>query len=610
MKNMRILMKLIISFLIITSLAIFIAGVGIYLGMSTHSNYTHLLENTVERERDLRDMQLNFTMMRYRVANYAMEYENPDIITGTLTPQFQAAYAAFAENLNRYVHSYDNDTKIDSADKAQGAANADKLKNLVEQFRLEADKVRDLALSGNGSEATKMLRDVIPLTGDINSLLAAMLTPSIEMVESESENMDSRAQLLTAIIIALVAVCVILAVMLAVYLSSHISKPLLVLSAFMRRAGDTGDISHSDEETRSLEKYGQAKDEIGRMIVDIDHFMQHISHISHELDSLAGGDLTTEIEVISSTDTMGRSVKYLTENLNKIFTEMNNASAQVAVGSRQIADGSQALAQGSTQQAASVQQLSASVSEIANQTRETNDKAGRAAALANTIKDAAEKGSLKMNEMMTAVHEINQASQSIDKVIHVIDDIAFQTNILALNAAVEAARAGQHGKGFSVVAEEVRNLASKSAAAARDTGGLIANSIEKAELGSRIAQDTAASLEAIVSGINESTQIVHDIAESSEQQLLGIHQINQGISQVAQVVQANSATSEQSAASSEEMSGQAAVLEEMVAQFKLRGDAKHIRSGLSAPSHGADGKQIAMPRKIGGALPAAGNYGE
>jgi methyl-accepting chemotaxis protein len=183
---------------------------------------------------------------------------------------------------------------------------------------------------------------------------------------------------------------------------------------------------------------------------------------------------------------------------------------------------------------------------------------------------SAEKGTRQMTEMTTAVGEINQASQNIGKVIKAIDDIAFQTNILALNAAVEAARAGQHGKGFAVVADEVRSLAAKSAEAAKDTGSLIQNSIEKAELGARIAADTAASLADIVSGINESNQIVSRIATSSEEQNVGIRQITDGIDGVAQVVTQNSATAEQSAAASEELSGQSAMLDQLISQFKVK----------------------------------------
>jgi methyl-accepting chemotaxis protein len=182
----------------------------------------------------------------------------------------------------------------------------------------------------------------------------------------------------------------------------------------------------------------------------------------------------------------------------------------------------------------------------------------------------AEKGSRQMENMFNAVDDINRANQGISKVIKAIDDIAFQTNILALNAAVEAARAGAAGKGFAVVAEEVRNLAAKSAESAKETAALIANSMEKAEVGTKIASDTSKSFEEIVNGVKESAEIISQITLSSEEQTDSISQINAAVGEVARVVQQNSATSEQSAAASEEMSGQATALEGLVSRFKLK----------------------------------------
>jgi methyl-accepting chemotaxis protein len=291
--------------------------------------------------------------------------------------------------------------------------------------------------------------------------------------------------------------------------------------------------------------------------------------------------------MLSDSDSMGLALQTMVNNLNDMFLEINSATDQVSVGSKQIADGAQALAQGSTEQASSVQELAASLSEVSNKTAENANMAKEAANLSNEIKASAEKGNQQMDQMMTAVTEINEASGSISKVIKVIDDIAFQTNILALNAAVEAARAGQHGKGFAVVAEEVRNLAAKSAEAAKDTSGLIENSIEKANLGMAMATETSESLKKIVEGINHNAEIISKIEHSSNDQSDAIKQINIGVDQVAQVVQQNSATAEESAAASEEMSGQSSMLQQLISQFKLKGGgtrAYHSAAVVSKPA--------------------------
>jgi len=257
----------------------------------------------------------------------------------------------------------------------------------------EAKNVVSYIEAGN-LEAAKMYLEntVFPETEKVISILADMQGRFAEIVEMKDNESIGFARLMEIINVVLIVVTIIACIFLSLLIAGMVSKPLTALSAFMRRAGDTGDIAHSAQERETLNRYGVSKDEIGRMITDVDHFMEHITHIAHELESLADGDLTTEIEVISENDTMGRSVKHLADNLNSIFSELNSSSAQVAVGSKQIADGAQALAQGSTQQAASVEQLSASISQIAQQTQETTDKAGRAAGLSASIKETAEQG--------------------------------------------------------------------------------------------------------------------------------------------------------------------------------------------------------------------------
>ena len=304
----------------------------------------------------------------------------------------------------------------------------------------------------------------------------------------------------------------------------------------------------------------------------IDKQVQELKDVQRTVAAIAGGDLSEADLRVDGNDEIAQlaaDTNAMKNSMKEILVNISGSAEQVAGGAKNISDSSVMLSQGAAEQASSVEELSASIAEIASQTKSNADSADKANEITEVTQTHAREGNEDMATMLKAMEEINASSNNISKIIKVIDEIAFQTNILALNAAVEAARAGQHGKGFAVVAEEVRNLAARSAKAAKETTDMIESSIAKVNDGRAVARQTADKLETIVGNISEVAELVASIAKASKEQSMAIEQINQGVLQVSQVVQANSATSEQSASASEELSMQAELLNEAVKKFKF-----------------------------------------
>lgn len=317
----------------------------------------------------------------------------------------------------------------------------------------------------------------------------------------------------------------------------------------------------------TVEKRGN--DEFGELIDDVGQLVQGIAYQADVAKEVADGNMALEVKPRSEVDVLGIALQQMVNKNRMTLGNIKEAAYQVTTSASQVASASEALAQGSTEQASAIEEITASIDDVAEKTKQNASQANVAAEMMSKTITEVRKGNEEMQQMVVAMKEINDSSENISKIIKVIDDIAFQTNILALNAAVEAARAGDAGKGFAVVAEEVRNLAAKSAAAAAETAEMIEDSIRKVETGSRIADNTAKALGDITEDVKESEDIVNKIAEASNYQATAIAQIDKAIEQVSQVVQTNSATSEECAAASVELSNQASRMRDLVSIYKL-----------------------------------------
>ncbi|MHB1093203.1 methyl-accepting chemotaxis protein [Thiobacillus sp.] len=323
--------------------------------------------------------------------------------------------------------------------------------------------------------------------------------------------------------------------------------------------------------------------------------------------AVAAGDLTQHVDVHSTNETgqLMQALKDMNDNLIKVVGQVRSGTDTVATASAQIAAGNLDLSSRTEEQASSLEETASSMEELTSTVKQNAENARQANQLVVSTADVAAKGGQVVGQVVDTMASIKSSSRKIADIIGVIDGIAFQTNILALNAAVEAARAGEQGRGFAVVASEVRNLAQRSAGAAKEIKTLIEDSVGQVDAGGKLVDEAGKTMNEIVTSVKRVTDIMSEIAAASQEQSAGIEQVNQAVAQMDEVTQQNAALVEEAAAAAESLQDQAGNLAEAVSVFKLEGGAYGVRSALPVAKSGMTAKP--SPRKAGklAAVPAA-----
>ena len=535
--HLRIGTRLAVGFAIVLLLAIFATSVALYNARANAEATRHMMEKPLAKERLASDW---YVLIYSAVARTALIARSSD---DTLSTTFADVIADSTKKGGELIVKL-KELLVSDEEKAVFDASA----ALRTTYQKAKTDIMNAKKAGGAEEAEKLYKDVfMPAATAYQNKVQALLTLQRKAIDDTAHAIDAANDRSNMLLMVLAALMVTIGSLAAWVISRSITVPL-------------------------------------KSAVDI-------------AATVANGDLTTRFDADTTKCEIGdlmTALKGMNDALRNVVSQVQSGTTTIATASNEIAAGNMDLSSRTEQQASSLEETASSMEELTSTVKQNAENAKQANQLAQAASDVAERGGTIVGQVVDTMGSINTSARKIVDIIGVIDGIAFQTNILALNAAVEAARAGEQGRGFAVVASEVRNLAQRSAAAAKEIKELIGNSVEQVDIGARLVQQAGTTMGDVVASVRRVTDIMGEITSASSEQSLGIDQINIAIGQMDEVTQQNAALVEQSAAAAASMQEQAARLADVASSFKLGDEGR--QPALAAPAR-ADALPAARPAR-------------
>ena len=552
-KNMKVTRKLLLSFLTVILLYVISISATLVGVHSITGSFNEFYNNSYQIVKE----SMNFRLNQYIVARNVLQIiSDRDLAVSAETlSETEASMEVVDDSMKNLQRLYKDKEMLSE------------LKTRYEKLVTPREKVLNLLKTEKFDEAMKIYeKEYNPQAMETRTFLRQMETTTKEEADAYYQASEVSSDTMLLVLIALAGITVLFSSAIWYLISKSITRPIQELkrSAEELAAGNL----HTEISYTAENELGSLAES---MRMTIQALREYMSEIEKSMMLIGKGKLNyqTEVEFKGDFIALKRSLDQISVMLSESMMKISNSAEQVSGGAQQISNGAQMLSQGASEQTGSIEELAANINEISETVKRNADDTVTASDLADAVEQEIMDNSTQMEAVTMAIAQIRQTSKDITGIVKEIEDIAFQTNLLSLNAAVEAARAGDAGRGFSVVAEEIRKLATKTTDASKITAQLIQKSTKSVEEGSALIDASEQSLKHIVDGARDVASKIEQISQSNIQQANFIIQIRQSIEQISDIVQGNSATSEESAAASEELAAQAQILRELVSRFEL-----------------------------------------